>query len=106
MAAVVGIVLYLHEKYDGEFSASANDQVVADLDTSMINVYIHYSEVLASMERDSEVSLVRQRLVELVHSLPSMRGQETIALDRFNDMMALHAIHEERRRGRDEGRCP
>lgn len=97
----------LYEKYHGEFSASGsssrNGRVLANLDRRVGDVFFRYSQLLASMERDSEVSLMRQRLVELVRGSPSMRAHETRTLDKFDDWMALHDMREERRRGREQG---
>lgn len=84
-------------------SSRSSDQVIAALDGSVSNVFLHYAQLMASLEKDSEVSFMRQRLVDLVRSSPSMRSRESKTLDQFDDLMALHAIRDERQRERGEG---
>ncbi|KAE8904308.1 hypothetical protein PF003_g11868 [Phytophthora fragariae] len=96
----------LYEKYHNELPdqdpSRSSKRVVAALDMDVSNVFLHYAQLMVSLERDSEASLMRKRLVELVRSSPVMQIQEANTLDQFDDLMALHAIRKERRRKRGE----
>ncbi|KAG3094673.1 hypothetical protein PC122_g5675 [Phytophthora cactorum] len=95
----------LYEKYHGEFSASnssgSNGSVAAKLEGEIINVFLHYAQLLVSVKRDNEVADMRQRFTQIVRGSQLLRSMETTLLEKFDDLMALYAIREKRRRRRD-----
>lgn len=99
--------IHLYEKYHGELPdqdpSRSSKRVLAALDNDVSNVFLHYAQLMVSLGRDSEVSLMRERLVKIVRSSPAMQFYEANTLDQFDDLMALHAIRKERRRKRGEG---
>ncbi|ETI31767.1 hypothetical protein F441_04631 [Phytophthora nicotianae CJ01A1] len=95
----------LYEKYHGEFAVSnasnANGRVAAILEGEIVNLLLHYAQLLASMKRDNDIADVRQRFIDIVRDSPLLRSLETTLLEKFDDWMALHDIREKRRRARD-----
>ncbi|KAG3251797.1 hypothetical protein PI124_g3622 [Phytophthora idaei] len=93
----------LYEKYRGEFSVSSssgsNGRVVGKLDGVIVIVFLHYAQLLAAMKRGNEVTDMRQSLTQIVRDSSWLWSLETAILDQFDDLVALQAIREKRRRG-------
>ncbi|RLN52194.1 hypothetical protein BBJ29_000786 [Phytophthora kernoviae] len=82
----------VYEKYQGHASLSQpgrdNDRRnQALMEIKVMHVYLHYAQTLNLMNRSSEVSLIRQRLVHLLQGSPMLRGEETHVLDQFDDIL-------------------
>ncbi|KAG7390430.1 Progesterone-induced-blocking factor 1 [Phytophthora pseudosyringae] len=89
----------LYEKYRAEFSASSNSPVVATLART-------HQQRIPPLRAVAGFDGARQRggrrLEQLVRDSAALRTRETALVSLFDDLMALHATKEERRRGRHE----
>jgi hypothetical protein len=94
----------MYEKYHAKFSASSSHKrVPLELDASLAAVYVAYAQLLASMQRDNEVPLLRQQFAEIIRRYSTVQSQQTNVLDQFDDLVALQVLRDERRRERGEG---
>lgn len=99
--------LKAHEKYllrvHPTEASHDDDATQARIDGAISNVYLHYAQLMATMDRPSEVTLIRQRLVQLLQSSPVLRREESSVVDQFDDLMTLHSLREARQRQRQDG---
>lgn len=90
-----------YDQLKGKLSLSADaanePSVLSKLDEDVLNVFLHYTVLLTTLQRPDDAARARQRLSSIARSSPQLRGQVAKIQRQVIDYIALEGIREQRK---------